>query len=143
MSLLLDPNTCNANLAKTIKRIDFLKYREEIELLPTKYARTTAVELMMATARHAPNYFFAPWLSGDELGGVRVVWLRSQINAQVRLIVPPSAAQRICIYQEIDDKYSLDFAVSGKILAQYLEWICSENYQKQGKSGGIIVAKAV
>jgi hypothetical protein len=122
--VLLNPVTYNNNLIKTIKRIDHLKYREDIELLPTAYARSTATNLVIDTANSKPNYFFQPWISGDELGGVRVVWWRIKAHAQVRLIVPPTPSKKIAIYCEIKEESNLDFDVSSKTLGQYLEWIC-------------------
>lgn len=92
--IILDDRIINQNLAQTIRSIDALKYREDIELLPTQHARITAIALVKQAAIIRPNYFFAPWISGDEDGGVRVGWSRPSIDAQVRLIVPPTAKSK-------------------------------------------------
>jgi hypothetical protein len=89
--IILDDRIINQNLERTIRSIDALKYREDVELLPTEYARFSAIALIKQAAIICPNYFFAPWISGDEDGGVRAVWSRPSIDAQLRLIVPPSS----------------------------------------------------
>lgn len=89
MKPLLNARIVNLNLLKTIADINDLKYREEVELLPTEYARNMAIAIATAAYRCLPDYFFRPWLSGDDLGGVRLVWSRSSINDQVRLVAPP------------------------------------------------------
>jgi hypothetical protein len=136
--VLLNPATYNKNLVKTIKRIDYLRHREEIELLSTAYARSTATNLIISAASSRPNYFTQPWISGDELGGVRAVWWRIKAHAQVRLIVPPTPCKKIAIYCEIKEESNLDFDVTGKTLSQYLEWICQivikNDPQKLGSS---------
>lgn len=145
MNVLLNAKISNQNLITTIRNIDELKYREEIELLPSKYARNMAIALIMEAAKSMSEYFFAPWLSGDEWGGVRVVWAR-EFDAQVRLVIPATIDYKIYIYSEVRNEYKLDYNVSGKILAEYIRWLCKlkpELPLKQTKLGDITAVKNV
>lgn len=139
--LLLDPSVSNQNLLKTIKRIDWLKYREQIELLPTQFARITATNLIITAAQYAPSYFFQPWISGDELGGIRTVWAKG-LHSELRLIIPPKMGSLIYIYYQLENQYHIDCDVNGRVVGQYLQWLCTENYQKPEKHGGIIKVKS-
>ncbi|WP_310410577.1 hypothetical protein [Chamaesiphon sp. OTE_8_metabat_110] len=142
--IILDNRIVNRNLQDTTRRIDALKYREDIELLPTPYARNMAIALIQATAKSRPKYFFAPWISGDECGGVRAVWWRPVVRAQVRLIIPPDPKIKIRIYHEFGENYALDYNVSGETIGGYIEWLCkirAGNYPKPEKLGNTIADK--
>lgn len=138
MNPQIDLTHAGASIVKTIKRIDRLKYREDIELFPTEYSRRLATILIVDVARLAPIYFFTPFINGDDLGGVRILWINPSTGAQLRLIVPPATDHKLYIYYENEIDSGLDFNVSGRVLSQYLEWLWEENCQKQGKLGDII-----
>jgi hypothetical protein len=144
VKLLLNARIANLNLIKTIEDIDNLKYREEVELLPTEYARGMAIALIGQAARSSLNYFYRPWLSGDDLGGVRVVWKRANFDAQVRLVVPPNTNTQIYIFSQIKEECAIEYNVSGEILAESIAKLCTieiDNCQNQAKLGNIIGAK--
>lgn len=135
--MLLDRTVSNHNLIKIIKRIDWLKYREQVELLPTQYARITATNLILSAAQYSPNYLFEPWVSGDELGGIRAIWTK-RLDCELRLIIPAKIGSLIYIYYQIDDRYHIDCDVNGRVVGQYLQWLCLENYQKPERHGDTI-----
>jgi hypothetical protein len=144
VNLILDARISNQNLFQTITDIDELKYREQLELLPTEYARSMAIALIGQAARSSLNYFYRPWLSGDDLGGVRVVWSRPKFDAQVRLIVPPNTNTQIYIFSQFKEECAIEYNVSGEILAESIAKLCTidiDNYQNRAKLGNIIEAK--
>jgi hypothetical protein len=132
--LLLDRTVSNHNLLKTIKTIDWLKYREQIELIPTQFARIISTNLIITASQFAPSYFYEPWISGDELGGIRAVWAK-RLGCELRLIIPPKTGSLIYIYYQIENQYHIDCDVNGRVVGQYLQWLCTENYQKPEKFG--------
>lgn len=127
--IILDAKIIDRNLAKTIETIRYLAYREDVELLPTAYARAMAIALIIQTSESHPHYFFTPWISGDEFRGVRAVWSRPLLNREVRLIVPPNPTTKIRIYHEVGQKAGLDFDVSGQILGEYIKSLCQQKHK--------------
>ena len=127
--IILDTKIIARNLAKTIETIRYLAYREDVELLPTAYARAMAIALIIQTSESHPNYFFSPWISGDECGGVRAVWSLTIPDKEVRLIVPPNPKTKIRIYHEVGQKAELDFNVSGQTIGEYIELLCQQKHK--------------
>jgi hypothetical protein len=115
----------NANLIKTIGEIDELRFRDDIEILPTEYARNMAIAIATETASYLPDCFFMPWITGNAHGGVRLIWARSRVRKEVRLIIPPDCEGKLSIYHESRNKEGMEFNVSAKMLSCWLQWLAN------------------
>ena len=119
------------DLEITIERInELLEDDEEDEygeiIIPTDHAIETAIELVSEAARLIPKRFFKAWISTEDLGGVRLDWSKSELEKEVRLVIPATSDKKIYLYHENVNEYGVEYNVSAKTLSHWLSWIDSK-----------------
>jgi len=112
----------DAEFNQVLKRlVDLLRDADEEGAIPELYAFETTYNLLGSTREHLTAMVFPrATVSSDESGTIFIFWRNS--HRKVHLVVPSDPDASMYIYHEEGNIYAVEYDVTGRTLANWLEW---------------------